>query len=73
MSDKIYIVFKNRYPLLTCSMKPVSAFSTTEYFELFLRNLLLEENKELHNRSMHISGLLKVDIMPSKVDIEQFI
>lgn len=41
---------------------------TTEYLELFLRNLLLDEKNELHNRTMHISGLLKVD---SKVDIEQ--
>lgn len=31
---------------------------TTEYLELFLRNLLLEEKNELHNRSMHISGAL---------------
>ena len=29
---------------------------TTEYLELFLRNLLLDEKNELHNRSMHISG-----------------
>ncbi len=29
---------------------------TTEYLELFLRNLLLNEKNELHNRSMHISG-----------------
>ena len=41
---------------------------TTKYLELFLRNLLLDEKNELHNRTMHISGLLKVD---SKVDIEQ--
>ncbi len=41
---------------------------TTEYLELFLRNLLLDEKSELHNRTMHISGLLKGD---SKVDIEQ--
>ena len=31
---------------------------TTEYLELFLRNLLLNEKHELHNRSMHISGVL---------------
>lgn len=31
---------------------------TTEYLELFLRNLLLNEQNELHNRSMHISGIL---------------
>ena len=44
---------------------------TTEYLELFLRNLLLDEKNELHNRSMHISGLFdkKVDIEDAKVDI----
>ena len=31
---------------------------TTEYLELFLRNLLLDEKNELHNRTMHISGTL---------------
>lgn len=29
---------------------------TTEYLELFLRNLLLQENNPLSNRTMHISG-----------------
>ena len=29
---------------------------TTEFLELFLRNLLLDEQNELHNRTMHISG-----------------
>ena len=46
---------------------------TTEYLELFLRNLLLCEKNELHNRDMHISGLLsasKVDIRGEKVDIQ---
>lgn len=28
---------------------------TTEYLELFLKNLLLDEKNELHNRTMHIS------------------
>ena len=45
---------------------------TTEYLELFLRNMLLNEHNELHNRNMHISGLLKdtkVDIGTSKMDI----
>ena len=33
---------------------------TTEYLELFLRNIcFLNEHNELHNRNMHISGLLK--------------
>ena len=46
---------------------------TTEYLEAFLRNLLLNEKNELHNRNLHISGLLneeKVDIEDTKVDIE---
>lgn len=45
---------------------------TTEYLEVFLRNLLMNENNELHNRDLHISGLLnaeKVDIESRKVDI----
>lgn len=29
---------------------------TTEYLELFLRNLLLDENNALRNRDMHVSG-----------------
>ena len=47
---------------------------TTEYLELFLRNLLLNEQNELQNRNLHISGLLnkeKVDIQGAKVDIEK--
>ena len=46
---------------------------TTEYLEVFLRNLLLGEKNELHNRTMHISGKFpsttKVDIETAKVDI----
>ena len=38
---------------------------TTEFLELFLRNLLLNEKNELHNRSMHIHG-----IFGEKQDIE---
>lgn len=46
---------------------------------MFLRNLLLDEKNELHNCSMHISGMFdkevdvesaKVDIGSAKVDIE---
>ena len=46
---------------------------TTEYLEVFLRNLLLNEKNELHNKNLHISGILneeKVDIQDKKVDIE---
>ncbi|MDO4380397.1 MAG: Fic family protein, partial [Clostridia bacterium] len=39
---------------------------TTEYLELFLRNLLLNENNELLNRNLHISGLCEA----KKADIE---
>ena len=39
---------------------------TTEYLEVFLRNLLLNEKNELHNRNLHISGLLNEE----KVDVE---
>ena len=48
-------------------------YETTEYLEAFLRNLLLSEKYELHNRNLHISGLLneeKVDIGNTKVDIQ---
>ena len=40
---------------------------TTEFLELFLRNLLLGENHPLHNRALHISGTFKPD---DKVNIE---
>ena len=47
---------------------------TTEYLELFLKNLLMDEKNELHNRTMHVSGKFnnsqKVDIEDIKVDIE---
>ena len=47
---------------------------TTEFLELFLRNLLLNENHPLHNRTLHISGTFKAaetpDIKTSKPDIE---
>ena len=48
-------------------------YETTEYLELFLRNLLLDEKNELHNRSMHISGLLKADIDDAKANIEKLL
>lgn len=46
---------------------------TTEYLEVFLRNPLLNEQNELQNRNLHISGPLneeKVDIQGTKVDIQ---
>lgn len=48
---------------------------TTEYLELFLRNLLLNEKHSLHNRTLHISGAFKErekpDIEIQKPDIEE--
>ena len=48
---------------------------TTEFLELFLRNLLLNEAHPLHNRSLHISGLFgaskKADIDDLKANIEK--
>jgi fido (protein-threonine AMPylation protein) len=49
---------------------------TTEYLELFLKNLLLNEDHLLHNRTLHISGTFKEmekpDIGAAKPDIEKF-
>lgn len=55
--------------------------ATTEFLELFLRNLLLKEQNPLSNRTMHISHAFKkvdietpkVDIGVQKVDIEQIV
>ena len=61
------VIFRERRKLI---------HETTEYLEAFLRNLLLNEKNELHNRNLHISGLLneeKVDIGDTKVDIESVI
>ncbi len=41
---------------------------TTEFLELFLRNLLLDENNRLQNRTMHINGTLKQDHKTVKQD-----
>lgn len=47
---------------------------TTEYLEMFLRNLLLHEHHPLHNRALHIGGVFneigKPDIAVSKPDID---
>ena len=47
---------------------------TTEYLELFLRNLLLDEQNPLYNRTLHVSGAFKepekANIEPEKANIE---
>ena len=45
----------------------IGVHETTEYLELFLRNLLLNEENELHNRVMHISGKF---VIPPKANDE---
>ena len=44
---------------------------TTEYLELFLRNLLLNQKNELKNRYLHIKWQEKQDIEIEKQDIEE--
>lgn len=61
---------------LSTSLLQKGVHETTEYLEMFLRNLLLNEKNELFNRNMHISGLCedeKVDIQDKKVDIESML
>lgn len=48
-------------------------YETTEYLEMFLRNLLLNEKNELNSRNLHINECLemkKVDIKKPKIDIQ---
>ncbi len=45
-------------------------YETTKYLELFLKNLIYNENNELKNRYLHIRFEEKVDIEDGKVDIE---
>lgn len=45
----------------------IGSHETTEYLKLFLRNLLLNEKNELHNRGMHISGKF---VIPPKANDE---
>ena len=56
-------IFKNRR---ICQIRWIFKYETTEYLEVFLRNLLLNEQNEFQNRNLHISGLLNEE----KVDIE---
>lgn len=46
-------------------------YETTKYIELFLKNLLFNENHELKNRYLHIAWNEKVDIEDEKVDINK--
>ena len=46
-------------------------YETTEYLELFLRNLLLGENNELKNRNLYAGNILNPDIHSSEPDQKQ--
>lgn len=52
-------------------------YETTEFLEVFLRNLLLNENHPLHNRTLHISGAFKeqkkanIDLGKANIDPEK--
>lgn len=50
--------FRNALVRANYNNLPKGIHETTEYLELFLRNLLLGESNELSNRSMHVSGAL---------------
>ena len=65
--------FRNALVRANYTNLQMGIYETTEYLEAFLRNLLLNEKNEIHNRNLHISGLLneeKVDIGNTKVDIK---
>lgn len=65
--------FRNALVRANYNNLQIGVHETTEYLELFLKNLLLGENNRLKNRSMRISGLSdskEVDIRLTKVDIE---
>ena len=46
---------------------------TTEYLEIFLRNLLLNENHPLHNRTLHIGDTFKETEKPDIVTKKPYI
>ena len=58
--------FRNALVRANYTNLPKGIHETTEYLEVFLRNLLLNEQNELQNRNLHISRLLNEE----KVDIE---
>ena len=51
-------------------LQAVDGLRTSEYLEVFLRNLLLNENHPLHNRTLHISGTFK-ETEKANIDVEK--
>jgi hypothetical protein len=63
--------FRNALVRANYNNYPAGVSETTEYLELFLRNLLLNEDNELKNRYLHIRwNDVKQDIEETKQDIE---
>lgn len=66
--------FRNALVRANYTNLPKCIYETTEYLEVFIRNLILNEKNELCSRNLHISGLSqdeKVDIQEMKVNIEK--
>ena len=59
--------FRNALERANYNNFKIGIHETTEYLELFLRNLLLNEENEQHNRVMHISGKF---VIPPKANDE---
>ncbi|MBR0138313.1 MAG: Fic family protein [Erysipelotrichaceae bacterium] len=62
--------FRNALVRANYSNVQEGIYETTEYLELFLRNLLLNENNELKNRYLNIRNSKNIDIQEEKADIE---
>lgn len=63
--------FRNALVRANYSNVEKDIYETTKYIELFLRNLLFNENHDLKNRYLHINWNKKVDIEDKKVDIQE--
>lgn len=62
--------FRNALVRANYTDLPKGIYETTEYLELFLKNLLLDEKKELKNRNLHVSGILEHAKAEIKKEIE---
>lgn len=49
--------FRNTLVRANYNNFPKGIYETTEYLELFLKNLLCNECNELHNRFIHVGGI----------------